>query len=83
MTQPASPIKFRTFASDRHYQLANAITEMAFRYAQSMHRAGLAFMGVGSHGGRTWQQLERRANWQCRALGRLTYALRDLDTKEA
>lgn len=68
------------FASERHYQLANAITEMASRLSASMHFAGLAFGCPGGQlQGKTYRQYSAAGHRQYMAIQRLTRALRDLE----
>lgn len=64
----------------KRYDLANAITDMAARYAHSMHRAGLAYAGNGTHSGKPAAFYYAAAERQRAALLRLTRALRTADT---
>lgn len=57
------------------YRLADAITDMASRIANSMHRAGLAYAGNGTHSGKPHAYYYAAAERQQRALRRLTRAL--------
>ncbi len=78
MSAPAAvrplPVKVLAVdASDRRYQLRDAMVQMAIRYGSAEHRAGLYF----ARNDERYQHWDRVATRRFAALQRLATALRD------